>query len=496
MSSKILVIGLDCAPPELIFDRLRDELPNISRLIERGCSGRLRSTIPPITVPAWMSMMTGKDPGTLGVYGLRNRSAYDYAGLKVASAHDIHEDTVWDLVGRAGGKVIVVGVPQTYPVRPVHGLLVSSFLTPSTDATFTHPPGLRDEVFEVAPDYSIDVPDFRSEDRGRILDDIRRMTTQRFRLLRHFLKHQEWQFAMMVEMGTDRIHHAFWRFFDESHRDYQSDSPFSQAIPDYYRLIDDEIGQTLPLLNEDTTVVLVSDHGAKRIDGGFCTNEWLVERGYLSLRRCPETVTHLDWDNIDWSRTRAWGEGGYYARIFLNVEGREPNGTVPPSDYDRLRDEIARRIESVRGPEGRELATVAYRPDRTYREIRGYPPDLIVYLDDLYLRSIGSVGHHRLFIEGNDAGPDDANHAQHGVFVAAGPGIAPDQRSDLDILDVAPTVLARLGLPIPEDFQGRNRIGEATDEAARDRATTDEDEAYTDKEKNELEDRLRALGYL
>ena len=377
-------------------------------------------------------------------------------------------------------------------------MLVSSFLTPDTDSTFTHPPNLRDEIKCITPGYMLDVPDFRSDDKDRILADIHAMTEKRFRLLRHFLSTRDWQFAMLVEMGTDRIHHAFWRHLDETHRDHQPDSPYSEAILDYYRAIDAEIGQTLAVVDDDTTVAIVSDHGAKRIDGGFCVNEWLIEMGYLALKHQPGGVSDLDLENIDWSRTRAWGEGGYYARIFLNVEEREPEGQIPRSDYEQIRDEIADAIESVTGPDGRQLATEAYRPDRIYRHVRGHPPDLIVHLDDLYLRSIGSIGHGRLYVEGNDAGPDDANHGQQGVFAIAGPGIESTRLPEMSILDVAPSLLGRMGIEIPGDLQGKSVVGDIVGQSAEvtDHVESKADDVYTEEEQRAVEERLRALGYL
>jgi len=495
---KTLLIGLDCVPPDLLFDRFRDDLPVISALVDRGLSAPLTSTIPPITVPAWMCMMTGKDPGTLGIYGLRNRRNPDYDPMAIATSRDVRERKVWDFVGESGGRVILVGVPQTYPPAPVNGVLVSSFLAPGTESTFTHPPDLKTEIQRIAPGYMLDVPNFRSEDRRRILEDIHRMTAKRFRLFRHFLSTRDWQFAMMVEMGTDRIHHAFWRYLDETHRDYQPNSPYTDAIVDYYRAIDREIGLTLESVDAKTTVALVSDHGAKRIDGGFCVNEWLIERGDLVLKKTPAGVSDLDLRTVDWSQTRAWGEGGYYARIFLNVQAREPSGIVGKNDYERTRDEIADAIESVPGPDGRQLKTVAHRPDRIYRNLLGHPPDLIVHLDDLYLRSIGSVGHERLFIEGNDAGPDDANHAQEGIFVLAGPGIEPAHHDGINILDVAPTLLHRMGLESPGDLQGTDILAGASGagDSTLTKPAVENAEVYSDEEQKAVEDRLRSLGYL
>src|SRR5262249_49449274 len=141
---KVFVIGLDCVPPELVFDAWRDDLPALDALMTAGTYGTLQSITPPITVPAWMSMMTSKDPRTLGIYGCRTRGSHDYGDLKLAHSLWVKDDTVWDILSRRGKQVIVVGVPATYPPKPVNGALVGCFLTPSVQQSqYTYPPELK-----------------------------------------------------------------------------------------------------------------------------------------------------------------------------------------------------------------------------------------------------------------------------------------------------------------------------------------------------------------
>ena len=129
--SRLFVIGLDCAEPSLVFDRWRQDLPNLRALMDAGVYGALRSTVPPITVPAWSSMLTGKDPGELGFYGFRNRADYSYHQMSIATSTAVKHARIWGRASAAGKKVVVVNVPQTYPPRPLAGYLVTSFLTPS-----------------------------------------------------------------------------------------------------------------------------------------------------------------------------------------------------------------------------------------------------------------------------------------------------------------------------------------------------------------------------
>jgi predicted AlkP superfamily phosphohydrolase/phosphomutase len=196
----------------------------------------------------------------------------------------------------------------------------------------------------------------------------------------------------MVEMGTDRIHHALWDNMDPAHRFYEAGNKFENAIHDYYVEVDREIGELLKFADASTDVLVVSDHGAKRMDGGICVNEWLMANGYLALKENPESAVPLSKVKIDWSKTKAWGDGGYYARVFLNVAGREPEGTIAPEDYEKVRDELIAGLKSIRDEKGGDIGTQVYRPEELYQEVRGVAPDLIVYFGGLYWRSVGTVG--------------------------------------------------------------------------------------------------------
>ena len=456
VAKKVAVIGLDCAAPELVFEQWRDELPCLSGLMRHGVWGKLESVTPPITVPAWSCMMCGKDPGELGIYGFRNRKDYSYDGLTIANSSAVKEQRVWDILSRAGKHVIVIGVPGTYPPSKVNGCMVGCFLTPNADSPYTYPPELKSELEMQFGPYRMDVQDFRSEDKQRVLDDIYRMSDQHFAMAKYLVSSKPWDFFMMVEMGTDRIHHAFWKYHDPHHLKYTARNPFENAIRDYYRYIDGKISELLTRLGTDTTVLIVSDHGAKKMEGGICINEWLQNQGYLTLKSRVNSPTPISKVEIDWINTVAWGEGGYYSRIFLNVKGREPLGTIEPHRYEAVRDELKTKLEAMLDHKGNPLGNRVFKPQEIYRFVRGVPPDLIVYFGNLEWRSVGSVGMNTVHTFENDTGPDDANHAEYGIFILNAPGNGNGKQIEgLRLFDVSATVLDRIGVPVPPDMQGR-----------------------------------------
>jgi predicted AlkP superfamily phosphohydrolase/phosphomutase len=452
---KVAIIGLDCAEPSLAFDAWIDDLPNLRRLTQAGLYGNLESCIPPITVPAWTCMAASKDPGTLGIYGFRNRKDNTYEGLRIATNLEVREPRIWDILGRAGKQSITVGVPQTFPIiRPPFGCQITSFLTPSVESEYTYPPQLKREIAEVVGEYILDVKGFRTENKQWLLDQIYEMTDKRFKVCRHLLTTKPWDLFWMVEMGHDRIHHGFWQFMDRQHHRYEPGNPFENAIHDYYVHTDKLIGELLDVMDlEKTAVWVVSDHGSKRMDGGFCFNDWLIREGLLVMKAPVSEKRKFDFADVDWSKTKVWGEGGYYGRCFINTAGREPQGTVPAGQYEAFRNELVAKIEAVPDHEGRPMGTRAYKPQDIYRQVNNVAPDLVVIFGDLRWRSVGTIGNPDVYTFENDTGPDDANHAQQGMYILSHPSL-PSERRAVSLYDVAPTTLKMMGFPVPDDMCG------------------------------------------
>lgn len=455
---KLIIFGLDCVGADLLFRDLRQDLPNIRALMQQGTWGQLDSSIPCITVPAWSSMLSGRDPGVLGIYGFRNRAKYNYDDLTIADNRSVKHQRLWDYVGQAGRESLVVNVPQTYPIQPLQGNVVSGFLTPNTDDTFTYPAILKNQILKQSPTYRFDVSNYRMLDRKQLQQNMIDMTVEQYRVFEELLTTKTWDFAIHVNIGTDRMHHAFWRYYDPEHRLHESKHEFNHVIRDYYKIVDEHIGYILSRLSGDEIIMLVSDHGVKRMDGAICLNEWLWQNGWLVFKQEPNigSVVNFDSLSIDWSRTKAWSTGGYYGRIFLNIEGREPQGIIPKNAVQSIREELTQRLQNIPDDKGKPLDTIVYTPRSIYQQVNRVAPDLMVYFGDLHWRVVGSLGYGQHYTLENDTGPDDANHAMEGMYILVDPkqsGVG--QSYTYQLMDVASTALHMMGIDIPKALQGR-----------------------------------------
>ena len=486
---KTLVIGLDCAVPELLFGDER--LTNFRRLMEGGCHGRLETIIPPITVPAWMCMATSQDPGSLGVYGFRNRHDHSYDGLSIVNSKSIQDLAIWDQVAREGKRANIIGVPPSFPPRKVNGVCIGCFLTPDTNNDhYTHPPAMRDEIKRLTGEYPVDVKGFRTDRKDWLKDEIYSTSRKHFEVVRHLMQNSDWDYLQFVEICLDRLQHGFWKYHDPQHVLHQPGNPYEDVIRDYYLYLDDEIGSLLDLLTDDTAILVMSDHGAQRLDGGFCINEWLVKEGLLVLNEYPKEITPFSKLSVNWEKTRVWSEGGYYARVFFNVKGREPQGVIEKDDYEKFREEVKEKLEALPNDKGEPMGTRVFKPDQIYRTVRNVAPDLIAHFGDLYWRSIGGVGYPTFYVQENDTGPDDCNHAQFGSFIlAASNNPLRGEVKGAHILDLAPTLLELGGYDIPNTMQGKSLV--------MGQPLVSEDEAgYSPAGEEIIRERLSGLGYI
>jgi len=355
----------------------------------------------------------------------------------------------------------------------VNGISIGGFLTPDTVKNdFTNPPEIKARITELVGEYPADVKNFRTNDKERLKQDIFEMSRKQWKVLRWLVTEQEWDFVHFVDIGLDRMHHGFWNYYDRAHVRFEPGNLFQNAIPEYYSWLDEQIGTVLGLLEEDTIVLVVSDHGAQRLDGGFAINEWLIREGLLVLNEYPKEPTPFEKLKVNWSQTRVWSEGGYYARVFFNVKGREPQGVVPAEEYESFQNEMKARLETLPDDRGGRLSNEVFKPQEIYRQVRNVAPDLIVHLGGLYWRSIGTVGHSRIHLQENDTGPDGCNHAQYGIFILAAPNCSlHGEYEGANLLDIAPTLMDLAGYEIPALMQGRSLLTVPEGQVAQSAAT-------------------------
>jgi len=480
----MLVVGLDALSPTLVEQWLPD-LPNIQRLMQSGIYGPLESIVQPVTPVAWPAMISGRDPSHLGYTDFLCRRDTSYTDFRLVHSRMNRVPTLATLLPAAGYHVHMVGVPVSYPPLEIPGgVCVSCFMAPSTNKSIVHPPDQQQHLLQqTTTPYILDavVPEQAADvDRDALLHQLHEMDRQRFDIARYLMQTTPWDLMFMVAMGTDRVGHYFMRFLDPQHGKYDPDPRYRNAIRDQYRYCDERLGELMAIAGPDTLVLVVSDHGIQRLDGKLNLNDWLAAHGFLYLNSPVDTPTPLAKAPIDWSRTRAWAQG-YAGQIYLNVQGREPQGLIPPDAVDAVLAELEASLRTLTAADGRSLPVTLIRRNTIYDGPHANRcPDLFVQIDGLRHLTSDQIGHRSLVTPVADLGNDDASHAPAGFMALAGPGIPAEGRfAALQLLDVAPTILQLFDVPIPTDLKGR--------------VIHTVDDVYSDDDMSELTNRLRTL---
>ncbi|HZO74140.1 MAG TPA: alkaline phosphatase family protein [Ktedonobacteraceae bacterium] len=480
---RVLVIGLDALSPELVNKWLPD-LPNLRALMERGIHGPLQSIVQPVTPAAWTAMLSGRDPGHFGFTDFMSRTGNSYLDFRMVHSRMITVQTLYTLLPQAGRRVMMVGVPITYPPVPISdGVCVSCFMAPSLKKPIVFPPALQAQLLaQTSSPYILDasVDGAEEVDLDSLLWRIKEMDRQRFDMTGYLMQTHPWDLLFMVAMGTDRVGHYFMRFLDPDHCQYVPNSRYCDAIREHYRYCDKRLGELMQVAGPDTVIMVVSDHGMQRLDGKVNINDWLIENNYLYLNEAVDRPTPLSKAAVDWSRTRAWARG-FGGQIYLNIRGREAEGCVEPGDAEALMKELIHNFEQVSSLRGYPVRIHAIRRDDIYSGPQAARcPDLFIQINDLHYLTSDLVGHDQLLTPLSAKDLDNGSHAPYGFFAMAGPGVqALGHFAALHLLDVAPTILDLLQVPVPADLVG-HPIHLA-------------DDVYSEDEEEELVNRLRTL---
>jgi predicted AlkP superfamily phosphohydrolase/phosphomutase len=437
--NKVVVIGLDGTPHSLVTRFMEEGLmPNFKELTRQGSFQPLFSVLPTVSCVAWSSFMTGKNPAKHNIYGFLDRSTGSYNPY-VPNANHMTSPTLWDILGAEGKRVVVMGVPVTYPPKEVNGILVSGFLAPDIEKA-THPPELGKELKE-KNGYLLDIDPWKArEDVDSVSPQVTHVFRKRRDTLRVLMRDTEWDFFMTHFMETDRLHHFLWEHMEEGK------DPYSQQFRDFYREVDDFLGELNQELEGKATLVILSDHGFCTLKKEVFVNQWLVERGYLRFKNDnPEGI-----QDIDAEKTRAYSLDP--GRIYLNLKGREPLGTVNQgTEYTSLREELMREIATMKDPDTGEemLESVKTREDLFSGPNFDTAPDIIMVPRRGYDLK-GSVNKKTL----TDKGPIVGMHTfDDAMLYIKGHDI---KRADISIIDVMPTILHLMGHSTPDDVDGRN----------------------------------------
>jgi predicted AlkP superfamily phosphohydrolase/phosphomutase len=553
---KVLVIGLDGATLDLIQPWVDEGfLPTFAKMMTNGTWGRLESVILPLTGPAWISFMTGKNPGKHGIYDFIRRGKDSYYGTPInASIRD--GDTLWHLLGNAGKKVGVFSVPATYPPETVNGFMVTGMLTPPNAENYTYPPTLGEQLKQAVPSFTM-TPEGTAHPLGRelqLVEALERLTNMNMETIEYLWKNSEWDFFMTVFKETDVAMHWLWRFMDQRHPRYASEAPeiLHQGLKRCYQRMDSALAELLRSVGENTIVIVMSDHGSGPLEQYIHVNAWLLENGFMKLKRntttslkravykfgltpislyklsmamgrgpqVATTLRHhkkgvlsmlrgafLSFSDVDWSRTRAYSMGNY-GQLYVNMSGREPDGIVAPGrEYNQVVDDLVEKLSNLRHPKsGKTIPLRVYRREEVYHgDQLEEAPDVVFLPEDMRYNGFGLYQ----FSSKSWLEPSfdrSGGHRMDGLVILNGPGIQQGHNLErAQLIDLAPTILAAMDIPIPEDMDGRVledafEKGFFQDRPVRYTPASDtkpKDELELTPEQEELvKERLRGLGYM
>ncbi|HEY4256877.1 MAG TPA: alkaline phosphatase family protein [Candidatus Udaeobacter sp.] len=565
---KAVVIGLDAATWTIIRPWMAEGgMPNLSKLMRAGVSGKLDSILPPITPPAWTSFMTGKNPGKHGIFHFVETEHGGYA-MNYANATSRRSPTVWKLLNNAGYSVGTMNIPFTYPPEPLNGFQISGMDTPSETSPFIHPPELREELVKHLGGIQLDIRFLGAmstdERRNKVLVEMEQMDNQWTKAALYLLENHPQDVMMFVFMSIDTVQHYFWQHMDKEHflHDPKRAPKFGDAVRKVYERLDAAAGQIIDRLPPETAVFVVSDHGGGPVvDRTIFLNRYLAQLGLLHYdekttsgirslgkkllrvsfsmlrstlssrqkswlaRLFPKTrqkseMAYSSFTSIDWSRTKAYCSEVLASPpcIWINLKGVKPQGIVDPGAYDALVTFIIEKLAELKDPRtGKPVINRVYRRNEIFHGPFAHEgADLVLdwWSEDSLFSSQPSfpedTGKPALIIREHRPSEKSewgGTHRLNGILIARGSGFRSGAEiANARLIDIAPTLLHLLGVPVPEDMDGKVLASAFQPDfllarpirsgAASGTSATDRPSGYTDEEAAKVEERLQALGYL
>ena len=565
---KVVVIGLDAATWTLIRPWMAEgKMPNLAKLMKAGVSGTLESILPPITPPAWTSFMTGKNPGKHGIFNFVETEHGGYA-MNYANATSRRSPTVWKLLNDAGYSVGTMNIPFTYPPEPLNGFQISGMDTPSETSPFIHPPELREELVKHLGGIQLDLRWLGAmttdERRNKVLAEMEQMDNQWTKAALYLLENHPQDVMMFVFMSIDTVQHYFWQHMDKDHflHDLKLAPKFGDAVRKVYERLDIATGQIIDRLPPETTLFVVSDHGGGPVvDRTIFLNRYLAQLGLLhyddkrtsGIRKLGKKLLHIifsvlrstlssrqksrlallfpkirqksemaysSFTSIDWSRTKAYCSEVLASppSIWINLKGIKPQGIVDPVEYDALVEFIVEKLAELKDPRtSKPVINRVYRRNEVFHGPFAHEgADLVLdwWSEDSLFSTEPSfpedTGKPALVIREHrpsETSEWGGTHRLNGILIARGSDFRSGaEMANARLIDIAPTVLHLLGVPVPEDMDGKVLASAFQPDfllarpvqsgAASGTSATDRSSGYTDEEAAKVEERLQALGYL
>lgn len=526
---KLFILGVDGATFDLLKPWTNEgHLPGFHRLLKEGCHATMKSSIPPLSPIAWTSIATGVNPGKHGIYDFLLKKTSEGSTqpyFTFATGGDRKTKAFWEILSESGKSCIVVNMPCSYPPDPINGVMISGWDAARDKAKAFHPKGLYEEIIERFGDYymvPIDILSKREmaskdpQSNQRLHEAVLKMTRLRKDILRYLAKKYPWDIYFGVFYETDIAQHRFWNTLEEGSH---TESPIFQV----YQEIDSFIQDLLNDYGDEIDIMLVSDHGFKPLITGVDLNAYLDQQGFLerrvsikgkliftvlkhfkSLRRILKNIGRSRWVperisnmkprhmNIDFKNSDVFFEGTYpYFHVLQSGKDKE---TVPA---------LLQSLADLEYDGNKVFKKILPKEDVFWGPYVDQIPEIIGILNDhfevagaeVFMAKMG--GKESVFLDHVWEG----NHSENGVFIFRGNDVQGKQIETINVFDVAPTVLAHYGLPIPTEMDGLPVIDVLGDrEIAYSDYNIYKDESIaatlTPEDQQAIEERLRALGYI
>jgi predicted AlkP superfamily phosphohydrolase/phosphomutase len=531
-----VLVGLDGATFTILDGLVREGLmPFLGEFMGSGVRAELGSVIPALTPPAWTSLVTGRSPGRHGIFDFFRRESPRSHNLRLVTSRDVLAETVWSLAQRHGRRASVLNFPLTFPPPPIDGYVVPGWMPWRQLRLGCHPAGLYDRL-KTLPGFNprelaMDMAQEEKALEGCDRDDYEawialhaRREKQWLQILEALLDDDETCDLIAVLFdGVDKLQHLLWRFLDPGYVPLLQ-SPWERRVRegclDYFRQLDGLLARIVQRVGPQATVIIASDHGFGAQVRTFFVNAWLEQRGDLAWARGdgprPSPTQLLGVGQIarhgyllDWERTQAYAPLPSGNGIHIVRADDERPGGVPVAEYDGFRNRLAAELLEVRDPAtGAPVVAQVWKREEIFAgPCLELAPDLTLVLQDGGLISI-------LASEAavSPRSSPSGTHRPEGIFIARGPALRQGARLPrLSILDVAPLILYSLGLPIPDDLEGRvpvealqpaalharpAQIAAAPRPASVERASMASEAELDDEAEREILRRLQSLGYV